>query len=129
MATKMFSPYPWCHKVRSALLEFFRSLDKGRMWWYNILGYNKGSISGILRIGPITARYILLTAGLVAPKRENPEPILILKRTEWRKFIGCFCLIIETYPYRVGKITYIFFRIGYITRPSYVRLHMPRQHL
>ena len=52
------------------------------MWWYNILGYNEGRISYILRPDPINSGSILLTANLVAPKRENPEPILIVKRTE-----------------------------------------------
>ena len=49
------------------------------MWWYNILGDNEGSISHILRLDPITAGSILLTANLVALKRGNSEPILIVK--------------------------------------------------
>ena len=36
------SPYPGCHKICSALSNFFRSLDKGRMWRYNILGDKQG---------------------------------------------------------------------------------------
>ena len=82
---KMLSPYPGCHEVRSALSEFFPSLDKGRMWWYNILGDNEVSISHILRIDPITAGSILLTVKLVvsvALKRVNSEPILTVKITE-----------------------------------------------
>ena len=55
------------------------------MWWYNILGDNKVRISNILRLDTITAGSSLLTAKLVALKRENYEPILIVKRTEWRK--------------------------------------------
>ena len=51
---KMFSSYPGCHKVRSALAEFFQSLNKSRMWWYNILGDNEGSISYILWFDSIT---------------------------------------------------------------------------
>ena len=62
--------------------NFFLSLDKGRMWWYNILGDNDRSISHISRIDPITVGSILLTVKLVALKRENYEPILIVKRTE-----------------------------------------------
>ena len=34
-----------------------------------------------LQLDPITAGYILLYVTLVAPKRENYEPILIVKRT------------------------------------------------
>ena len=46
------------------------------MWWYNILGDNKGSVSHFLWLDPITSGYILLTANLVALKRGNSEPIL-----------------------------------------------------
>ena len=60
------------------------------MWWYNILGDNKGSISYLLWLDPIVERSILLTAKLVAPKRENHEPILTANRTEWMKFIDYF---------------------------------------
>ena len=68
----------------------FQSIDKGRMWCYNILGDNKGSISHILRLDIIAAGYILLTVKLVALKRENYEPILTMKRSEWRKYIVFF---------------------------------------
>ena len=73
------------------------------MWWYNILGYNEGSISHILRLDPITIGSILLTANLVALKRGNYDPILIVKRTEWRKFIDYFGQSIEADPSKVGK--------------------------
>ena len=73
------------------------------MWWYNILGDNKGSIPHLLWLDTIDAGYILLTVKLVALKMENYEPILIVKRTEWRKFINYFGLSIETDPSRVGK--------------------------
>ena len=66
----MFSPYPGCHGVRSTLSEFFLSLDKRRMLWYNILGNNKGSISHLLQLDPITEGSILLYADLGALKRE-----------------------------------------------------------
>ena len=52
------------------------------MWWYNILGDNEGRISHILRLDTISAGSILLTANLVAQKRENSKPILIAKREE-----------------------------------------------
>ena len=52
------------------------------MWWYNILGDNEESISHILQLGPITVGYFLLTDYLVALKRGNSEPNLIVKRTE-----------------------------------------------
>ena len=106
--TKIFSPYPECHKVRSTISEFFRSIDKGRMWWYNIIGGNEGSISYFLRLDPITAGSILITDNLVALKRGSYEPILAFKRTEWRKFIDYFGLSIEVNPSNVGKITHIF---------------------
>ena len=79
----MLSPYSGCHEVRSALSYFLQSIDKGMMWWYNILGDNEGSISHLLRIYPITEGSISLSAALVALKRGNPEPILIVKITEW----------------------------------------------
>ena len=47
-----------------------------------MIGYNEGSISHILRLDTITKGSILLTAEIVTLKRENSEPILILKRTE-----------------------------------------------
>ena len=59
--TKMFSPYPGCQKVQSALAELFWSLDKGGIWWYNIFGDIKGTISHILRIDPITEGSTLIT--------------------------------------------------------------------
>ena len=100
---KYFSPYPECHKVQSALAEFFRSINKDRMWCYNILGYNNESISHILRLDNITVGSVLLTSNLVAPKRENPEPILTVNRIEWEKFIDYFGLSIQANPSRVGK--------------------------
>ena len=60
------------------------------MWWYNILGDNGGSILHILRLDPIAAGSILVTANLIAPKRGNSDPILIVKRNEWRNFIDYF---------------------------------------
>ena len=51
----MFSPYHGHHEVRSALSEFFGSLEKVRMWWYNILGDNEGRISHILQFDTIAA--------------------------------------------------------------------------
>ena len=41
----------------------------------------------ILQLVPITPGSILLNYNLVAQKRENPEPILTVKRVEWRKFV------------------------------------------
>ena len=94
----MFSTYPGCHEVISAVSEFFRSLDKFRMWWYNILGDNEGNISHLLRLDPITAGSILLTIKIVAPKRGNSEPILTVKRTGWSNFIYYFGQSIESDP-------------------------------
>ena len=50
-------------------------------------------------------------------KRENTEPILTVKRTEWRKFIDYFCLSIEANPSKVSKKKMYFFHIEYIPRP------------
>ena len=102
------------------------SLDKGRMWWYNILGDNEGSISHILWLDPIISGSILLTVKLVAPKRENSEPIFIVKITEWCKFIDYFGLSIEADPSKSGKKKIYIFHIRYIPRPSSVNLHISR---
>ena len=89
------------------------------MWWYNILGDNAGSISNILRHDPITVGCILLTVKLVALKRGNSEPILTVKRIEWRKFIEYFGLSIEVDPSKVGKKNVLFSVLG-----LYQTLHM-----
>ena len=70
----MFSSYPGCHEIRNALADFFQSLDKGRMWCYNILGDNEGKISHIYGL-------ILLLKGIFY-SRGNFETILIVKRIE-----------------------------------------------
>ena len=57
---------------------------------------------------------ILLTVKLVALKRGNSDPILTLKRTEWRKFIDYFGLSIEADPSKVVKKNVHVVRIGYI---------------
>ena len=94
------------------------------MWWYNIIGDNKGSISHLLRIDHITAGCILLTSNLVALKRGNYEPILTVKRSEWSKSIDYFGLSIDADPSRVGKKNVYFFHIGYIPRSSFIKLHI-----
>ena len=94
------------------------------MWLYNILGDTKGIISHILRLDPITTGYTLLTDNLVALKKENSEPILIVKITEWRKFIDYFGLSIEANPSMVGKKECKFLRIGSIPRPSSGNTHI-----
>ena len=73
------------------------------MCWYNIIWYKKRSISHLLRPDPITAGAILLTVNLVALKRGKYEPVLIVKRTEWRKSIDYFGLSIEADPSKVVK--------------------------
>ena len=91
------------------------------MRWYNILGDNEGSISDLIWFNPITEGYFLLTAKVVASKRENPEPILTVKIIEWRKFINYFGLSIEADPSRVGRKNIYFIHIEYIPIHSYVR--------
>ena len=51
----------------------------------NKIGDTEERISDILGLDNITAGYILITDNLVALKRKNYEPILLVKRTEWRK--------------------------------------------
>ena len=99
------------------------------MWWYNILGNNKARISYILRIDLITAAYVLLTANLLAPKSPSLDIILTVKRTEWGKSIGYFCLIIEADPYSIDKKNVYFVHIGYTPSPSSVKLHIARHHV
>ena len=57
-------------------------------------------------------------------KEVNIGLILILKRTEWRKFIDYFGLSIEANPSRVGKNNIYIFHIGYIPIPSSIQLHI-----
>ena len=129
MQTKINSPYHGCHEVQSALLEFFFSLDKSRIWWYNIIGYNKGSTSHLLRLDPITVGSTLFTVKLVAPRQENSEPISTVKRTELRKFIDYFGRSIEADPSKAGKKKIYFGYSGYIPRHSSAKLHISRHHI
>ena len=98
------------------------------MWWYNILGDKKGIISHLLQLGTITAGYILLTIKIFAPKKENSDPILTSKITEWRRFIDYFGQSIEADQSRVGQKKIYFIHIGYIPRPSSVNLYMSMHH-
>ena len=111
------------------LLSAAQSLDKGRMWWYNILRDNKGSISYCLHIDPITEGYFLLTSNIIFMKRENTQPILTVKIIERRKLIDYFGLIIEADPSRVGKKNIYFVCIESTTIPSSVQLHISRHYL
>ena len=104
--------------------KFFRSLNNGKLWWYNIIEDNKVSISHILRRDTITAGYILLTIDLVAPKWENSDRILTVKIIEWSKLFDCFAFSIEADPSRVGKNNVYFPHIMYITSPSNVKLYI-----
>ena len=99
------------------------------MWRCNILGDNEGSISYILRFDHIAAGSILLTANLVALKRENYEPILIVKRTEWRKLIYYSGLSIESDLSKVVKKYVFFVRIGSISSTSSGNHHISRKHI
>ena len=99
------------------------------MWWYNILWDNGGSISHLLRLGPITEGSILITNNLVSLKRVNSELILIVKRTEWRKFIDYFGLSTEADPSKVGRKNVHFFCIGSIESTSSENTHIARQHM
>ena len=67
----MFSLYPVCHEVQSVLADFFLSLEKGRMWWYNTLGDIEGIISHHLWLDPITSAHFQLRSNLLALKRKK----------------------------------------------------------
>ena len=99
------------------------------MWWYNILGDNKGIILYLLWSDPIIARSVLLTVKLDGTKGGNYDKMLTVKITEWRKFIDSFGLSIEDVPSKVVKKKIYFVHIGYIPRPSSVKLHISRHHL
>ena len=62
------------------------------MWWYNIIVYNQGIISHILRLDPTTVVYFLLASNLIFLKSEYPEPNLTVKRIEWSKLIYSFIM-------------------------------------
>ena len=47
-------------------------------------------ISDPLRFDRIIAGFVLLTAKIVALKRESYDPVLSVKITEWRKLIDYF---------------------------------------
>ena len=99
------------------------------MWWYNILGDNKVRISHLLWIDAMTTGSILITTNLVALKRKNYDPVLIVKITEWRKFIDYYGLIIEADPSRVVKKNVYIFCIGYIPIPSSLNPYISRKHM
>ena len=78
----MFSLYPGYHKFLSAHSEFFQSLNKGRMWLYNITEDTKGRISHLLWIDLTTSWHVKLAADLFALKRETFETIIEVKGTK-----------------------------------------------
>ena len=99
------------------------------MWWYNILGDNEGSISNLLRCDTISVWSILIIVKIVELKRENYEPILAVKRAKWSKFIDYSGLSIEAKLSRVVKKKIHFSHVGYIPRPSSIKLRISRHHL
>ena len=109
--------------------RIFQNLDKGRMWWHNILGDTNGSISHLLWLGTIAAGSLLLSANPVAIKRKNSDFILIVKRTLWRKSIDYSSQSIEADPSRVVKNNIFIVYVGYITRPSPIKLHISMHHM
>ena len=119
----------WVPRSLKYNFRIFQSLHKVRMWWYNIFGYNKGSVSHLLRLDLITSGSILPTVKLVAMKRGYSELILTVKRTECREFIGFFGRSIEADPSRVVKKNIYLVHIGYIPTPQSKKLHISRHHL
>ena len=60
---------------------------------------NEGFISDILRLDPITAGFILLNVKLVAPKRENSEPILTVRELNRGNSLNILFLVLRsTHP-------------------------------
>ena len=102
----------WVPQSSKFTCRIFQSFDGDRIQCYSILGDIKGSISYLLQLGPITVVSAIFTSNLVAQKRENPEPILTLKRTKWRKFVDYFDRSIEADPCIVGKKNVYIFHIG-----------------
>ena len=99
-------------QILKCTCNFFPKSQQGYNEWYNIIRYNKGSISTILQIDTIAACCVLLTDNLVALKIENHEPILAVIITEWRKLIDYFGTSINTNPSRVGKKNAYFSILG-----------------
>ena len=55
-------------------LRNFQGLNTGRMWLYNILGYNEGIISYLLWFDTITEGCFLLTSNIIFLKRDIQSP-------------------------------------------------------
>ena len=79
---------------------------------------------------------ILLMPGLIySPitflhqKEKILSPLKNIKITEWSKFIDYFGTSIEADPSRVGKKNVYFVHIWYITSPSSINIHIPKQHM
>ena len=67
---------------------------------------------------------MLLTVKFVVLKRGNYDPISTVKITEWRKFIDYSGQSIEANLSRAGKNKIYICHIGYIPRPSSVKLNI-----
>ena len=65
---KIFIAYSGCQEFWIALAQFFQSLDKGRVWWYNTLGGNTRSVYILL--------YLTLFLHYIFPKLINTKPIV-----------------------------------------------------
>ena len=86
------------------------------MWWYNVLAVNKVSILHLLWFARNTAVSILLTSKIVALRRENSDPILTVKRTEWRKSLEYFGQRIKSNLFMVGKKKIYFYTYWVYTK-------------
>ena len=73
---KIFYHIMGAMKFEANLQIFHQSLDKGRMWWYNVLGDNKGRISHILGFYLINKGSVLIALILFSLERVNYDPIL-----------------------------------------------------
>ena len=86
----------------------YGSLPTTRKFW------GAARAKGADKLDTITVEYASITTDLVLLKRKKSDPILTVKRTEWRKFIDYFGLSIKANQSRVGKKNAYFVHIGYI---------------
>ena len=98
-------------KFKAHLYNFYKVLTRAECGGAIYLGTTREAYNifyGLI----LLLRIFLLTSNILFLKRENTEPILIIKIIEWRKFIDYFGLSIEANPSRVGKRTYMLSLLG-----------------
>lgn len=76
---------------RGEIAIFFKSIERSKPWWYTVSGSGEWSISRLLRLDPLHAHALLLTAGLIKYKGDGFE----VKADEWKKFASAYNVDIE----------------------------------